>query len=205
MHTNTNNHEQGEIPARGDGGTWKSQMLAVAQLRALGKSWPDCAASVGLKAATIRQYPCRYPGWGALEEHYRKQAFDDGVKEHFMAGSVEALDALRQEFRSAAADLKRLEERAEDGELDPSEAAAAVDLSRAVAYAADKYLKAIGFQRYRHRLAEMQAEEEVQGQVGQTVHVSGVATASELVDDLAEMTPEEKAAAFKDLVGDGRE
>lgn len=148
-------------------------MLAVAQLRAMGKQWPDAADKVGLTPKTVRQYPSRYPGWDALVEHYRERAFDEGVREHFLGGSIEALDALRHEVRDAAKNLRDMERRAADGELDPEEASTAVDLSRAVAYAADKYLKAMGFHRYRERIAEMRAEEEIQGKHGQTVHLEG--------------------------------
>lgn len=175
-------------------------MLAVAQLKAMGKQWQACAEATGLTPKTVRQYPCKYPGWDALVDHYRQQAFHTGVEEHFFAGALEALDALRQEFRSAAAQLRAMEKKAADGELDPDSAKSAISLSRATAYAADKYLNALGFVRYRARMAEMDAEQDKTGKVGQTVRVEG---AKSLLDGLPDMTAEEKASAFKDLIGDG--
>lgn len=200
--TQSDSDRHSELPARGDGGEWRNHMLIVAQQRALGKNWEQSAEAASLKSGTVRNYPSRYPGWDALVEHYRQQAFSEGVRDHFLSGSVEALDALRHEVRDAAQKLREMEQRADDGELDPDEASAAVDLSRAVAYAADKYLSALGFKKYRERVAELRAEMEVQGKTGQTLHheVEGVDEVE--WDELTDDELEERIVELEQIVTD---
>lgn len=195
----TQRETEGEIPPRGDGGEWQNHMLIVARERALGADWPTAADAADLSPKTVRNYPGRYPGWDDLVEHYRQRAFDERLDEHWVEGSLEALDALRSEFQEAAGQLQAMEQRAADGELEPEEAEEAMSLSRAVVYAATKYLEATGRKKYQQTVAKLRAQEEVTGKAGDQLKVTHA------LDDKDDMDADELSEAYRQAVREGDE
>lgn len=171
-------------------------MHVVARERALGATWQQAADTADLSPSTVREYPGRYPGWDDLVEHYRQQAFDERLDEHLTEGSIEALDALRHEFRDAADQLREMEAAAENGELSDEERESAHGLSKAVVYAASQYLEATGRKKYQKTLAKLKAQEEVTGEAGERVNLKHA------LKDLEDLETDELASAYRQLVAD---
>lgn len=183
-------------PDRGDGGQWRPHMHVVARERSLGATWSEAADAADLSTSTVQKYPGRYPGWADLVEYYRRQAFDERIDEHLTEGSIEALDALRHEFRDAADQLREMEAAAEAGELPDDDREAAHGLSKAAVYAASQYLEATGRKKYQKTLAKLRAQQEVTGEAGERVNLKHA------LQDLEDLETDELASAYRQIVAD---
>ena len=171
------NYEQSvDLPARGDGSVpWANQHIRAAQLRARGQDWHSVADELKYAHSTVQNYS-QLEGWSGLVDHYRAELWSQEVADFFHAGSLEALGALRQQWRLGLQEIGEIEERLE-GPLDDKARAnlerALYSKSKATTMAADKFLGNIGFAAYRKRQGELDAEKQTTGAYGQTVRHEG--------------------------------
>ncbi|MDZ7703351.1 MAG: helix-turn-helix domain-containing protein [Trueperaceae bacterium] len=169
----TTHDSQQNLPPRLDGvDTWKRQHLHAAKRKAQGWRWPRIAEELGFSHGTVKNYKL-IDGWDGLVDHFAEKFFQEEIDRLFYQGSVDALNALRDQFEAGVHEVEQLERDIAAGEADEGALDQLYSRSKATTYSADKYLKSIGFTRYRQRRAEMQAEEEVQGTPGQTVRHEG--------------------------------
>ena len=158
----------GALPSRGDGKDWAPQHLRAAQIRARGKSWQVVAKELGYKAGTVMNYS-QIPAWDKLVDHYRNEIFDQEIERYFKQGSVEALAAIRLQWKDDLEALEEIEDRLADGDLDEEDAKylrqARRRRSKDVIFAADRFLHNVGFRKHaearaaKDALAEESSEE----------------------------------------------
>lgn len=136
------------------------------------------ADELGYSLSTVRHYAC-IAGFDALVTYYQERLFHEETQAHFHNGSIRALDALQDQLTIAAHEVEGIE-RALVGEERAAQRAVLLERlfsrSKAVVMAADVFLSNIGFRKYRERVGQLQAEQEIQGKHGQRVEVEASAS-----------------------------
>lgn len=112
-------------------------------------------------------------GFPVLVRYFQRELFEAETERLFHEGSLEAVEALRQQFMASKEEVEELEELIAAGAVKPWIRPALFSKSKAATYAADKFLDAMGFKRYQQRLAELRAEMEIQGAPGTTLRHEG--------------------------------
>lgn len=157
------------------------QHITAAELRAEGRGWPHVAEATGYSVNTVSDYP-QIDGFRDLVEHFREQRRSDHIREHWLHGTVEALDAQRQTIEDLREERRRLvrlvqEEGGGDawGKL--------LALSKELAKIVDKYLDEIGFKRSEGERRKLQAQEAETGKPGDRVNVDGASAPNIYIPD----------------------
>lgn len=177
-----NNPHHSTKPTREDGRPWTNTMESAAQLRAQGLNWPAIAEKLGLSVNTVQQYPSQYPPFETkddrnpgLVEYYRERLLDARFKEHWGAGEIAALEAVRKEFENKSRQAEAVADRLDEGDYEDKDEREALQsklstLSRAVVSAAREYNHMTGRTAYRTEQGKLRAQEDVHGTPGERVH-----------------------------------
>lgn len=147
----TDDLDSDEVPERGDGLSWAAQHLRAAQLRAQGLGWQKVADAVGYQHGTVRNYS-QIEGWHELVDYYREDAWRRDIDNLFKFGSLEALESLRYQWQLSEAKLRLIEEKLEEEGLTKKQqqqlTKGLFSTSKAVVYAADRFLHNSGFRKF---------------------------------------------------------